>query len=118
MYQSVRCTLNQFIVLALASLVFQINCFNLKLEPINSLDLSKVNQTYGLFAFYYFYALLNTAFKIIHIFFKFAASVRSLFKYPQQVEPFERFEILEIDTNKNYLILGARYHLLFLANHQ
>lgn len=107
MCQRVRFNLNQFLILFLVSFIFQINCFNLKLVPINSLDLSKANQTYGLFSFHYSKLFKAQLFLKLSSFI-FAASVRSLFKYPQQVEPFERFEILEIDTNKNYLILGAR----------
>ena len=66
--------------------VRRVDCFNLKVNPLNCLDL-----------------VANYSLKI---------RGGNVFDYPRVVEPFEKFKIVQIDTHKNFLVLGARNRIV------
>jgi hypothetical protein len=70
----------------LVNYVRRVDCFNLKVNPLNFLDL-----------------VANQSLKI---------RGDNVFEYPRVVEPFEKFKIVQIDTHKNFLILGARNRIV------
>ena len=81
----------QIISLVLLSAIFivdVVHCFNLKVNPLNYLDLM-VNHS------------LATSVK-----------GKNVYDYPKVVEPFEKFKIVQIDVHKNFLVLGARNRIV------
>ena len=67
--------------------------FNLKVTPLNFLDLVYSNQNNN-------NKTENTT------------VTSAVYDYPKVVEPFEKFKIVQIDVAKNYLVLGARNRII------